>query len=111
LPECLRVPAAKTSLNGGARLSSTVTVAVLCVLVSMASFTSLHLIAAGGCRAVHSMAEILLNVTNVPTVPQKAMLQGILVLCENSAEAGLLDNRRVPANRRRLAVRELGPIW
>jgi hypothetical protein len=34
-----------------------------------------------------------------------------LVLCENSAEAGLLDNRRVPANRRRLAVRELGPTW
>ena len=33
------------------------------------------------------------------------------VLCEKSAEAGLLDNRRVRRDRRRLAVRELGPTW
>ena len=31
------------------------------------------------------------------------------VLCENSAEAGSLDDRHIQRNRRRLVVPELGP--
>jgi hypothetical protein len=73
-----KVRVAKTSRNGCARLFSTVTVAVLCMLVSMPSFNNASLIAAGGCEAIHSMAEILLNFTHVPSVPQTATLQGIL---------------------------------
>jgi hypothetical protein len=55
-----------------------VAVAVLCMLVSMASFGDASLIAEGGCEAIHSMAEILLNFTHVPSVQQTATLQGIL---------------------------------
>ena len=72
------VPTAKTSPNACARLSPAVTVAVLCVLGSMASFSHTRLLAAGGSEAIHRMAETLLNFTHVPSVSQMETLQSIL---------------------------------
>jgi hypothetical protein len=57
---------------------NTVTVVVLCVLVSVVSFGNTPLLAAGGGEATYSMAKILLNFTHVPSVSQRGTLQGIL---------------------------------
>ena len=57
---------------------NTVAVVVLCVLVSVVSFGTMPLRAAGGGEAIYSLAKVLLNFTHVPSVSQKATLQGIL---------------------------------
>jgi len=66
----------KTSRNAGARLSARVT--VLCVLVSTVSLGNAPLLAPDGKPAISSMAKILLDFSHIPSVSQKATLQGIL---------------------------------
>jgi hypothetical protein len=68
----------RVAWNAGARLSVPVTVAVLCVLVSMVSPSHAPLFAADGRQAIDIIAKILLDFTHVPSVSQKATLQGIL---------------------------------
>jgi hypothetical protein len=52
--------------------------AVLFVVVSTMSLSNTPLPAAEGSRAIYSIAKILLDFTHVPSVSQKATLQGIL---------------------------------
>jgi hypothetical protein len=51
---------------------------VLCVLVSVGFISSTPLAAADGRNAIASIAKVLLEFTHVPSISQKATLQGIL---------------------------------
>jgi hypothetical protein len=66
-----------TAGNAGARLSVPVAVAVVCILVSTVPPGNAPLHAAGR-QAISSIAKVLLDFTHVPSVSQKATLQGIL---------------------------------
>jgi hypothetical protein len=68
----------KTARHAGARSSAPVAVGILCVLVSTVPPSRAPLHAADGRQAISSIAKVLLDFTHVPTVSQKATLQGIL---------------------------------
>jgi hypothetical protein len=68
----------KTARNAAARLSAPVAVGVLCVLVSTSPLSKGPLHAADGRQAIYSIAKVLLDFTHVPSVSQKATLQGIV---------------------------------
>jgi hypothetical protein len=52
--------------------------ALLCVVVSVVSISATPLAAAEGHEGITSIAKILLEFTHVPSISQKATLQGIL---------------------------------
>jgi len=68
----------KTARKAGARLSAPVAMSVLCALVSTAPLSTAPLQAADGRQAVYTIAKVLLEFTHVPSVSQKATLEGIL---------------------------------